>query len=331
MRKISYYLLLIFIITSCDSKEDLSSKKQALNNPMQLYIINGDIEYYSEITDGSKPKKPIFVYDIPEKTNEVTNLTSKTSEQSVTLKFDYGIGGSTKSGCTVKRYNNGNSYFTDDGVYGSIPYDKNGYLIRGFGTTHHNIYYNSLVLFASNQEEKSTDRTGKIWHDNNNNGSAISIEYPFKASVTYEISLKVTFYDNKRLINNAYSDGYPTIFAQLKDDGVIVPDEKKSCGKNGINNIYGYVMSGYDSYLVNYTRSYTLDSRAVIQRTINFKFSPTEKKNALVISLHPFTSTPGYGTPISTNDYTMTLPLINISEKPFDPSLNVEIKTPPRR
>jgi hypothetical protein len=123
MRKISFYLMLTFIITtSCDSKEDMTSKIQAINNPMQLYIINGDIEYYSEITDGSKPKKPIFVYDIPDKTNEANNSTSKTSEQSTFLNFKYGIYNRTKSGCTITRYMDyRETYESDYGVYVQIP------------------------------------------------------------------------------------------------------------------------------------------------------------------------------------------------------------------
>lgn len=328
MRKIYFYLLATFIITGCDSMEESSSKSQSTKNPTQTYIINGDIVYEAEITDGSKPKKPIFIYDIPEKKNNSNKLTYKTTGESVLLNFNYGIVDYTKSGCTIKRYNDGNSYYTDSGVYGPIPYNYDGYLIRGFGTPYHNYYYNSLVLHASNKGMKSTDRTGKIWHDNNNNGSAISIEYPFKENVTYEISIETVFYDNRYIAEKVHSNGYPTLYAQLKDDGIIVSPDINSCGDNGINNIYGYYMSGYDSYLTNYTRSYTLDSRAIIQRTLVFKFSPTEKKNALVFSLHPSTSTPGYGAPISTNNYTMALPIVNITEKTFDPSLNIEIKTP---
>lgn len=334
MRKFSFYLMLTFIITSCDSKEELTTKSQALNNPMQLYIINGDIEYYSEITDGSKPKPPIFVYDIPDKTEEINNLTSKTSEQSVIINFGTGVGSSTKSGCTVKRYNNGNSYYTDAGVFGSIPYayphpnETTSYLVRGYGIPHLNPYYGSLVLFTSNKEKKTFSRDGIIWYDNDQSGSAISIEYPFKANITYEISIKVVFYDNKRLVDNVYSNGYPTIYVQLKNDGTIeIPNIRTQtqdpCSREGINSISGYV-----SDYLNYTRSYTLDSRAVIQRTLNFKFSPTEEKKALMISLHPALSNSGYEAQIQTNNYTMTLPSITITEKPFDPSLNVNIPEP---
>lgn len=322
---------------SCDNGEDLPSKNQSTNYPQQLYIINGDLEYYADITDGSKPKKPIFVYDIPkeaDKINTIQKTTYKNTEQSVSINFGYGIGNPTNSGCTVKRFNNGNSYYTDAGVYGGNPYsypypETTSYLVRGFNTPHLNPYYGSLILFVSNKEIKSSIRNG-IWHDNDKRGSAISIEYPFKANITYEISMKVTFHDNRYLTEKVFSDGLPTIFVQLKDDGTIVQDIDP-CDNKGINNIYGYYTSGNDSYLLNYTRSYTLESRGVIQRTLAFKFSPTEEKKALLISVHPATSRAGYGAQILKNNYTMVMPLINISEKPFDPSLNVEIKTPPSR
>lgn len=330
MRKISFYLILTFIITSCDSKEDSTLKSMALNNPMQLYIINGDIEYYSEITDGSKPKPPIFVYDIPNKTENATNATAKTSGQSTSIDFGYGIGNSTKSGCTVKVYNNGNSYYTDAGVFGPNPYsypypETKSYAVRGYGQPHLNNYYGALILFVSNKGQKE-NRSRGIWHDNTPNGSAISIEYPFKANVSYDITIKATFYDNRYSIDKVHSSGYPTLYVQLKNDGIITGENLRNetsdpCDRNGtivVNNRYTYNDP-------NFTRSYTLDSPAIIQRTLVFKFSPTEEKNALLLSLHPTVGIAGYETPIPTNNYTVTLPLITITEKEFDPSINTPL------
>lgn len=329
MRKFSLYLMLTFIITSCDSKEELTSKSQALNNPMQLYIINGYIKYYSEITDGSKPKKPILVYDIPPKTEKVNNLTSKTSQQSVNMNFGYGIADNTKSGCTITRYmQSGKIYETDAGVYGSNPAPQNdGYLVRGYGVPHQNPYYGALALFVGNRGIKTTNRRG-IYHDNISNGSAISIEYSFKANVTYEISIKATFHDNRKSIDNTYSSGYPTLFVQLKDNGIISARSHRTqtqdpCDREGVIDLDEYANQ-------NYTRSYTHDSRIEAQKNLVFNFSPTEEKKALLISLHPTIGIPGYETPIPTNSYTMILPLITITEKPFDPSLNVVIPTNPR-
>ncbi|MDR6761613.1 hypothetical protein J2Y38_001822 [Flavobacterium sp. 2755] len=143
MRKFYYYLLFTFIITGCDNKEELPSKSQSSKKPTQTYIINGDIEYISEITDGSKPKKPIFIYDIPNNLNKNQTLRNKTAQnqEKTVITFDYGIAGSTKSGCFINRYNNGNSYDTDNGVYGYNPArQENGYLVRGAGLPHHNTY-----------------------------------------------------------------------------------------------------------------------------------------------------------------------------------------------
>jgi hypothetical protein len=323
MRKIYAYLFLTAAFLSCDNKEELPSKSQTINNK-QLYIINGDIEYYADITDGSKPKKPIFIYDIPVQQTETNkDITTKTSEQSTVLDFNHGMYDRTNSGCTVKRYNGNKEYYTDAGVYGANPYPQNnGYLVRGYGKPHHNIYYNSLVLFVSNKEEKRTDVRGRVTSRNDKQGSAISIEYPFKANVSYEINLTVIFYDNRYLIYKKFSDGFPTLYAQLKDDGIISPENLRNvnldpCIKDGVINL---AAADY----VNNTRSFTLDSRGQVEKYINFKFSPTEEKRALLISLHPKISDGSTAIPL--NDYTMALPIIKITEKPFDPSLNVEIK-----
>lgn len=329
MRKIYVVMLLIFIVTSsCDNKEDSPSKSQLKSNPTQTYIINGDIKYTSEITDGSKPKKPILVYDIPNYTNEANNnTTSKSSEQSTFLNFHYGLYDPTKSGCTVTRYTGEKTFETDAGVYGPNPYPQtNGYLVRGFGVPHHNPYYGALVLMARNKGKKVNGRRG-ILNVNEKKGTAISIEYPFKKNITYEIIIKSKFHDNRYFLDKIYSSGYPTVYVQLKDDGIItVPNlrdiNKDPCIEDGLNEVDRY---GTD----NYTRSYSPDSHVETINDIPFKFSPTNEKKALLISLHPTMGTEGYGLPIPTNSYTMILLSITITEKPFDPSLNVDVHITP--
>lgn len=337
MRKIYAYLFLTAAFLSCDNKEELPSKSQSIKNPTQTYIINGDIEYTSEITDGSKPKAPIFIYDIPKKPKEVTpkKITSKTTEQSVNIYFDYPPTGPSNSGCTIKRYNNGNSYYTDSGVYGTNPFpyptsEGKSSLVRGFKLPHQNLYYQSLVLIASNREEKVEQPRG-IWNKNVQRGTALSIEYPFQPNTTYEILLQVCFYDNVHIADKTYSTGYPTIYAQLKNSGVIDvinyrdPILRDPCSNEGINDL------NYSDYsFENYTRSYTLDSRAIIWRYLTFKFSPTQAKNALLISLHPAIGQEGYGAAIPKNSYTMVLPLVKITPKEFDPSINDPDRVNPR-
>lgn len=315
--------MLVFITSSCDSKEELTIKSQALNNPMQLYIINGDIEYYSEITDGSKPKKPIFVYDIPDKTEVVSNLTSKSTEQSVTMNFAYGVADYTKSGCTVKRYNGDKEYYTDAGVYGYNPAPQNnGYLVRGFGAPHHNTYYGALVLMASNKGKKVNARRG-IYHENDKSGSAISIEYPFKKNISYEITIKTKFHDNRYSLDKVYSSGYPKLYAQLKDNGIITlpylrDQNQDPCERKDLNEVVQYRAE-------NYTRSYSPDSHVEVIKDVSFQFSPIEEKKALLLSLQPTMGIEGYELPIPTNSYTMILLSITITEKPFDPTLNLDI------
>ncbi len=313
--------MLTFIITSCDNKEELNSKSQALNNPMQLYIINGDIEYYSEITDGSKPKGPIFVYDIPEKREKVTNLTSKSEENSITINFNYGIADYPNSGCTDEKYdgNSGKNYIV--GVYGPNPVNRSGFLVRGYGKPNHNYYYNSLILKASNKSIKFEEqRTGRIINSNLSTISAISIEYPFKANITYEITVKTFFNDNRKLVENVHSSGFPTLTAALQDSGIL----------------FGGIATCENSFrpigiTANYTKDYTLEDNIIKDRTLTYKFSPTEVKNALSFTLIPHTGGRGVDIPIPANDYTMLLKSVTITEKPFDPSLNIIAERPPGR
>ncbi|RUT71769.1 hypothetical protein D0817_03530 [Flavobacterium cupreum] len=328
MRKIYFYFMLTFIIISCDNKEDVNSKTQALNNPTQTYIINGDIEYISEITDGSKPKKPILVYDIPNYSDN-NNTAYKSSEQSTFLNFHYGLYNPTKSGCTITRYlDSGKSFETDLGVYGPNPYPQiNGYLVRGFGVPHQNPYYGALVLIASNKGRKVNTRRG-VMEENQKRGSAISIEFPFAKNVSYEITIRTKFHDNRYLIDKKYSDGYPTVYVQLKDDGIITlpnlrDQNQDPCERKDLNEIGRY---GID----NYKRSYTPDNGVEAIKDISFKFSPIIEKKALLVSLHPKMRTEGYGA-IPINGHTMIILSITITEKPFDPSINVNIPEPVRR
>lgn len=326
MRKNYYYLLFIFIIASCDSKEDLPSTNQSTNYPQQLYIINGDIKCYANITDGSKPKAPIFIYDIPEKTKEdiTYKTTSKTSEQSTFINFDYGIADSTKSGCTFDKYNQSSGTYTttDAGVYGHNPAPQdNGYLVRGYGVPYHNQYYNALILQTTNKAIKRTDtRTNVTINDNLPTIAAISIEFPFKANVTYEISLKTLFIDNNLLIGTVASNGYPTLHAALQDSGILfggITTCEKTSRQSGIAE--------------NYIKSYTLENNIKKERIITYKFSPTEAKNALAFILRPHTGGRGVDVKIPTNNYTMRLRTVTITEKPFDPSLNITGPRPPGR
>ena len=340
MRKFYYYLLLTFIIAGCDNKEELPSTSQSIKNPTQTYIINGDIEYVSEITDGSKPKKPIFIYDIPEKTKDNANsenTTYKTSEHTVSINFGYPPTHPSNSGCTVKRYNNGNSYYTDSGVYGINPYpyptsEGKSCLVRGFGAPHHNLYYGSLILFVSNKGIKSTNRYNITTNKNDVRATAMSIEYPFNKNTTYEITLRTTFYDNRYLIDKVNSSGFPTLYVQLKDEGNIPLSYRDLdlCEGKTLNDIGLY--SGIGLYSNdNYTRTYSPNSVAATTKDISFYFSPTDDKKALLISLHPALGSEGYNMPIPTNNHTLVLPLVKITEKPFDPSLNFEIKPDKRR
>ena len=317
MRKIYFYLLAPFIITGCDSIEESSSKNQAGKNPTQTYIINGDIVYQAEITDGSKPKEPIFIYDIPEKRIDHKKTTNKSSDGTFVFDFSYGISSNTNSGCDMDIYSSSSgTYYKNYGVYGYNPFPYNEvtkeYLIRGYGKPYHNYYYNSLILRTSNKNNQYLHpRYGYILNDNIATTSAISIEYQFKPNVTYEISLLTRFVDNRKLTEDKKSEGFPSVIVELRDSPILSTIEE-ACE----NNLRNW------SSLLNYKRSYTLEDSIIKDRIIIFKFSPTEQKNALIITLIPkLTEDRAIEAPYS--NYTMLLPTINIKELPFDSSLNV--------
>lgn len=316
MRKIYFYLLAPFIVIGCDSTEELSSRSQSEKKPTQTYIINGDIVYEVEITDGSKPKEPIFIYDIPEKRIDYKKTTNKSSDGIFVFDFSYGIS-NKNSGCSIDIYSSSSgTYYKNYGVYGYNPFPynplTNEYLIRGYGKPYHNYYYNSLVFKTSNKNNQYLHpRYNYIVNDNIATTSAMSIEYQFKPNITYEISLVTYFNDNRKLTEDKQSEGLPSVIVELRDSPILSTIDE-ACE----NNLRNW------SSLVNYKRSYTLEDNVIKYRTITFKFSPTAQKNALVISLIP-KSTESRAIEAPKSDYTMLLPTITIKELPFDPSINV--------
>ncbi|MFT3794180.1 hypothetical protein [Flavobacterium sp.] len=240
--------------------------------------------------------------------NESTAKMSATSFP-INIHFDYGIT-ETNGGCPTN-------------CYGPIPQiQEQGFIVRGYGQPGHNASYNSLVLRARNKSKVTySPRIGQFINDNAPYESAISIEYPFQAYLTYEIRVETFFFDNRKNIDNVYSNGYPTLNVCLKDDATI-PGNNPCLGDGRIGT--WVTENGYI-----YNKSISLDSHALITRTFVYNFSPTTTKSALLLWLEPYMNlTPGPGALIPLNDYSMKLPLITVIAKPFDPSFNVP--PPPR-
>lgn len=238
--------------------------------------------------------------------NESTAKMSATSFP-INIHFDYGIT-ETNGGCSIN-------------CYGPIPQiQEQGFIVRGYGQPKHNASYNSLVLRAQNKGiVYYSPIEGQLINDNSPYESAISIEYPFQAYLTYEIRVKTFFFDNRKNIDNVYSSGFPTLHVCLRDDATI-PGENPCLADGQLGR--WITENGYI-----YNKSITLDSHALISRTFVYNFSPITSKSALLLRLEPYTNpNRGPGVPIPLNDYTMSLPLITVIAKPFDPSHNV----PPR-
>lgn len=308
------YLLILLISTSCDNNDGFKSESQSTTSTNQTYIINGEIKYVSEIPDGFKNNSKIkYIADKFPKLNRKNS--SKILGQTI-INFNYGITDYPNSGCTDERYDHNSASFYTVGVYGPNPVNRDGFLVRGYGRPYHNFYYNTLVLNASNKGRTVLIR-GQNYNDNLSKGSAISIEYNFKANVSYDIEVETYFRDNRYLLDKVYSSGFPTLHAQLKDSGIIIE------GDAACNNDLVRLATEF-----NYIKSYTLDSQSAIIRTVTFKFSPLQAKNAVVFALQPAQGARAIDAKIPINNFTMGLYSVKINEKTFDPSYN---EIPPSR
>lgn len=135
--------------------------------------------------------------------------------------------------------------------------------MRGQGQPHHNFYYNSLVMMTSNRGKQSISR-GQIINSNASRGSAISIEYPFKANTSYEITLFTYFNDDVYAVDKVNSNGFPTVSVQLKDSPILL-DNTDACGIENMIRI--------TELNPNYIKSYVLENHIKESKTLKFNFS----------------------------------------------------------
>lgn len=259
--------------------------------------------------------KPLLKSESRYSAKDNTSQNSKLMNPPVEINFNWGID-SFNSGCTTELLDYQFKLYTYYGVYGSIPRYYNGYNVRGYGKPFHAMYYNSLILNAKNKVLVTYNpRRGIYQYRNDSSGSAISIEYPFQANKTYEIIVENYFHDRREVYDNVTSDGYPTLYVEMRESGIITGREN-ACGENSLCNF----STQSNAYI--YRKKVSLDSPANMVRNFVYKFSPIESKNAILISLHPNINYSGVGA-IPINMFNMALHKVIITELPFDPSINV--------
>jgi len=260
----------------------------------------------------------------PTPSNKSSMSTHRVSTQSVDIEFKLGY--DFKSGCTDQDLDYNDKWYTNTSVYGPNPAI---YAVRGYGKPKHITAFFTLALFASNKAVARTNpRTGAAYTAQEPRGSAISIEYPFKANVTYEIAVKTLFRDNISVFQSPKrSNGFPTLYAELRTTPEMSGTYQDPCLGLGVVGIQGSYPNPHM-----YTKSQTLANNIQEYKTFVFKFSPLEERKALKITLNPkeADSRGAVNLQVPESSYTMLLPLISITEKPFDPSIN-DISVPPTR
>jgi hypothetical protein len=248
-----------------------------------------------------------------------------TFPEPVKIDFNYG-NAHFDGGCAIQSIS-GDDIVLRRNVYGPSPVRKDdGFIVRGFRTPAHSFHYGCMVMFTDNIVVNSDRQTrdGNAIQTSKSTGAAISVEYPFLANVTYQISVRTKFIDTRKLVDNVSSDGLPYLYVELKDSPVI-PVKDDPCADSGVILLGNTtVINGrtYRDLNSKYYRFAQPESHAQMYRTFVFKFSPTENKNALVISLHPSTVSETDRYKIAINRYIMLLPDIIIEQSEFDPSIN---------
>lgn len=272
-----HYLLflIICVFTSCESESVVFSE---INNTMQ------------------EPRSETFQ---PEE-----NYYGVTSTNSTTIiNFDYGIT-AMDGGCEYFVVTTQTVYW-DENAYGPDSVTVSGHAVRGYGGPKHNYggYSNCLVMRAKQEFVPST--SGKSRGEMEGFGMALSIEYPFEAYKSYEIIIKGRFVD----INSSIP---PTLYCELKNSGIIPVNNP--CGTDEFVPLGADYNGVYDLYY-KYLRKITPDDGSFgTEASYSRSFSPTESKNALLLSLRP-----PRGQVTSGAIWVRT---VTIKEKTFDPSLN---------
>lgn len=266
--------------------------------------------------------------ELPQSKNELINSESSIANKGVeTILMDINIP-------NLANPENGGCSFTDSGVsagstykstacFGPIPLQFFGYTIRGYGKprTHYS-YWNGILMNSGNTPKTVINR-GKSLITNDPLSTALSIEFPFQANLTYEIALNFTIRDNIEydsanpsagIAASEYSEGNPTIAVELKDTPEIPGDSPCS----------GRPVVGMSLSSANYYKSLKLDGTYKHTKTVKFNFSTTAAKNAFLIYFLPELSENRASDYVPNSWHFGYITKIKITQKPYDPQYYVD-------
>lgn len=249
-----------------------------------------------------------------------SSVTSKTITTVMDLEIPAGYQASN-GGCTNTATGN---------AYGPSALGLYGYMVRGYGKPRRYPEYQGIELKTGNRPQTTTYGSNSYLIDDAYE-SAISIEFPFLANLTYEIIIETNVEDfiykeqhDQYDQNDDYhglekSQAFPTLALELSDNAEI--QGNNPCGaRPRIGNMF------VDH---NYFKKQKIEITvppSYEQKTLTYSFSTTNSKNAFKIYFFPEKSD-AYTHFVPESSYNIRITRIKIIEKPFDPSLI--ITTPP--
>ncbi|WP_160139127.1 hypothetical protein [Chryseobacterium sp. c4a] len=243
------------------------------------------------------------------------------------LNIDRALINPDGGGCTFTAGYSVENIHKSTAAFGPTPLSFLGYTFRGYGKPRTDGFLWKGIRIDIENLPKTTINRGQTTLTNNSQSNALSIEHPFKANVTYQITLTawVTDYIWKTKNNNRedrrddnkydvpQSEAFPTIGIELASSPTINGNDP--CEPRPFVQPSPFVVRNYYK-----SQTVILAEPNNQKKEMTFNFSTTESKNAFIIYFLPGRSENRSSTFIPKNAYYMFVTGIKIVEKPFDPS-----------
>lgn len=238
------------------------------------------------------------------------------------LDFNKPLIQNSGGGCSFETGYNIDNIYTSTAAFGPNPITFFGYTVRGYGMPRTDGFLWRGIKFEAENIPKTIFSGGQSQLVNNVLENALSIEFPFEANATYEITLKTIIEDGIRTekhdqyhLNDDYhkpkqSEAFPTVAVELADTPEIIGSDP--CAKRPILNTRFISANYYKKQ-----KSEVTIPPNYVQKTFVFNFSTKEIKKALVIYYLPERGSNPY---IPESFFYMFLTGIKVIKKPFDPA-----------
>jgi len=265
---------------------------------------------------------------IQSKSNSLTSKTGVVMDLTFLDKVQPDHGG-----CSVTNIDGQGNPHTSQQAFGPNPISYFGYLITGYGKPR--MYWGNWngLRFETGNRSKTIINNGQQTTANDPLSNAISIQFPFQANLTYEITIETGIHDEiyRANHNELYGDddlysvnqseAFPTVAVELANSQQISGNDPCS-GRPTIGNFF--VSRYYKKQKIEMTTSPASESKTFV-----FKFSITEAQNALKIYFLPELS--GTSSHIPESNFTMYIGNIKIVQKPFEQTFEPNIPFDPTR